>query len=71
MKMYKLITNYKGIHKKGTIFFVISESEFIGVKEFVLQSEEVWGKIIVTEEELGYNFVSLNEKNRFIGSDID
>ncbi|PLS16815.1 hypothetical protein CVD28_17265 [Bacillus sp. M6-12] len=60
MKMYKLIKDYKDFYKKGTKFFVISYSEFIGVKEFVLQSEELKGKIIVTEEELKKHFLSLN-----------
>jgi hypothetical protein len=52
MKRYKLIKNYKGIHKKGTIFYLIAESEFIGVKEFVLQTLKLDGKIILSEKEL-------------------
>jgi hypothetical protein len=52
MKRYKLIKNYKGIHKKGAMFFLIAESEFIGVKEFVLQTMKLDGKIILTEKEL-------------------
>ncbi|WP_045516206.1 hypothetical protein [Neobacillus niacini] len=52
MKRYKLIKDYRDIHKKGTTFFVISESEFIGVKEFVLQTKNLDGKIILTEKEL-------------------
>jgi hypothetical protein len=59
MKRYKLIENYKRTYKKGTIFFVISESEFIGVKEFVLQTKDLKGKFIVTEEELKHYFVSV------------
>jgi hypothetical protein len=52
MKRYKLIKDYKDRYKKGTIFFVISESEFIGVKEFVLQTKNLDGKIILSEKEL-------------------
>ncbi|MFP7296684.1 hypothetical protein [Neobacillus niacini] len=52
MKRYKLIKNYKGIHKKGTIFYLIAESEFIGVKEFVLQTKKINGKIILSEKEM-------------------
>ncbi|WP_235847083.1 hypothetical protein [Neobacillus niacini] len=48
--------NYKGIHKKGTTFFLISESEFIGVKEFVLQTKNLDGKIILSEKELKDHF---------------
>ncbi|MEH7493210.1 hypothetical protein [Neobacillus niacini] len=56
MKRYKLIKNYKDRYKKGTIFFVISESEFIGVKEFVLQTRNLDGKIILSEKELKEHF---------------
>lgn len=34
------------------IFYVIAESEFIGVKEFVLQTINLDGKIILSEKEL-------------------
>jgi hypothetical protein len=57
MKRYKLKKNYKKIYKKGTIFFMISESEFIGVKEFVLQTQELEGKIIINEKTLEQYFV--------------
>jgi hypothetical protein len=56
MKRYKLIKDYKDKYKKGTIFFVISESEFIGVKEFVLQTKNLDGKIILSEKELKVHF---------------
>ncbi|WHZ05573.1 hypothetical protein QNH48_13470 [Neobacillus sp. YX16] len=60
MKRYKLIKNYRGIHKKGTIFFLIAESEFIGVKEFVLQTMNLDGKIILSEKELMHYFRQLH-----------
>jgi hypothetical protein len=59
MKRYKLIKDYKDRYKKGTIFFVISESEFIGVKEFVLQTKNLDGKIILSEKELKDHFRQL------------
>lgn len=59
MKLFKLIEDYRNIYKSGTRFFVISESEFIGVKSYVLQSETMSGKILVSEEELKNKFVSL------------
>lgn len=59
MKRYKLIKNYRGIHKKGTTFFLIAESEFIGVKEFVLQTMKLDGKIILSEKELKNYFRQL------------
>lgn len=60
MKWYKLTKDYKDIYKKGTKFFVLSESEFIGVKEFVLQTKNLDGKIIVSEKELKDQFKSIN-----------
>jgi hypothetical protein len=52
--------DYKDIYKKGTKFFVLSESEFIGVKEFVLQTNKLEGKIIVSEIELNDHFKRIN-----------
>jgi hypothetical protein len=59
MKWYKLVKDYQDIYKKGTKFFVISESEFIGVKEFVLQTKNLDGKIIISEKELKEHFKSI------------
>lgn len=56
MKKYKLIKDFRNHYKKGTTFFVISESEFIGVKEFVLQTKTLDGKIILSEKELKSHF---------------
>ena len=57
MKRYRLIKNFNSIITiKGTTFFVISESEFIGVKEFVLQTKIFDGKIILSEKELKEHF---------------
>lgn len=60
MKMYKLVSDYSNKYKKGTLFFVISESKYIGVVTFVLQSENMEGKIVVSEEELKNKFIALN-----------
>ncbi|CAG9606515.1 hypothetical protein [Pseudoneobacillus rhizosphaerae] len=60
MKWYKLMKDYKDFYKKGTKFFVLSESEFIGVKEFVLQTKKLEGKIIVSEKELNDYFKRIN-----------
>jgi hypothetical protein len=59
MKRYRLMKDYRDIHKKGTIFFLISESEFIGVKEFVLQTKNLDGKIILSEKELKGFFMQI------------
>jgi hypothetical protein len=59
LKKYRLIKNFRDHYKKGTIFYLISESEFIGVKEFVLQTMDLGGKIILSEKELKEHFKQL------------
>ncbi|CAH0302179.1 hypothetical protein SRABI96_04643 [Peribacillus sp. Bi96] len=60
MKMFKLIKDDLSTYKKGTKFFLISHSEFIGMKSYVLLAEDLKGKIEVTEEELKSKFVSIH-----------
>ncbi|AZV61594.1 hypothetical protein ACQKOM_25485 [Peribacillus frigoritolerans] len=60
MKMFKLIEDVPSAYKKGTKFFLISHSEFIGVKSYVLLAEDLKGKIEVTEEELRSKFVTIH-----------
>ena len=60
MKRYKLIEDYSAIYKKGTIFYVIADSKFIGIITYVLQSEDMRGKIVISEEDLKSKFVPLN-----------
>ena len=38
MKVYTLKKSFHG-YKKGTSFYLIAQSEFIGVKEFVLKNK--------------------------------
>ena len=56
MKKYKLKNQFKG-NKRGTKFYLVAESEFIGVKEFVLRTEDLTRRIVTTEEELKKNFI--------------
>lgn len=58
MKRYKLRKNFKGL-KKGTQFYLIAESEFIGVKDFVLRTIDMSIRISINEEELRKHFVLL------------
>lgn len=58
MKMFKLTEDYPS-YKKGARFFMISDSEFIGVKSYVLLSEDLRSKIEVTDDELKNKFVSI------------
>lgn len=59
MKIYKLRNNFKGI-KKGTQFYLIAESEFIGVKDFVLRTKDLSLRISINERELHKNFTLLD-----------
>lgn len=56
LKRYKLIKEFQG-NKKGTHFYLIAESEFIGVKEYVLRTQDLTVRISISEEELKKNFV--------------
>ncbi|MDR7240521.1 hypothetical protein [Neobacillus drentensis] len=56
MKIYKLKKNFKGL-KKGTQFYLIAESEFIGVKDFVLRTKDLAVRISINERELHSNFI--------------
>jgi hypothetical protein len=60
MKRYTLKNHFKGI-KKGTPFILIAESEFIGVKEFVLRSKDLTVRISINEREFQQNFIRLYE----------
>ncbi|WP_226527053.1 hypothetical protein [Metabacillus niabensis] len=60
MKIYKLKKNFKGF-KKGTPFYLIAESEFIGVKDFVFRTEDLAIRISVNESELLQNFILVRD----------
>lgn len=60
MKLYKLKRQFKG-YKKGTQFFLTAESEFIGVKEFVLRTKDLSNGITINESELLKNFSLIKE----------
>jgi|GEM_PF-2221302 len=60
MKIYKLRNNFKGF-KKGTYFYLIAESEFIGVKDFVLRTKDLAIRISINERELQNNFTLLRD----------
>jgi len=54
-----LKNNFRGL-KRGTQFYLIAESEFIGVKEYVLRTEDLSTRIAISESELRGNFILLN-----------
>ncbi len=59
MKRYKLKNHFKGL-KKGTQFYLIAESEFIGIKDFVLRTKDLSIRISINERELRKNFTLLD-----------
>lgn len=60
MKLYKLKTRFSGF-RKGTQFYLIAESEFIGVKEFVLRTKDLSNTLNVNESELLKNFTFIRK----------
>ncbi|WHY75448.1 hypothetical protein QNH20_14995 [Neobacillus sp. WH10] len=60
MKVYRLKRQFNE-YKRGTQFYLISESEFIGVKEFVLRTKDLTNRISINESELLKNFTFIKE----------
>ncbi|MGG3469712.1 hypothetical protein ABES02_19785 [Neobacillus pocheonensis] len=60
MKLYTLKKQFNE-YKKGTQFYLIAESEFIGVKEFVLRTKDLSKSISINESELLKNFIFIKE----------
>ena len=58
MKMYKLKKGFKGF-KRGTEFYLIATSEFIGVKEFTLRTKDLGSGLTVNENEFLHYFFLL------------
>lgn len=61
MKLYKLNKQFNG-YKKGTQFYLIAESEFIGVKEFIFRTKDFKSRLSVNESELLKNFKNCFEE---------
>ena len=59
MKRYLLEKDFKGL-KKGTQFYLIAESEFIGVKEYVLRTRDLRIRISINDSEFRQNFILLS-----------
>ncbi|WP_428910890.1 hypothetical protein [Niallia sp. Krafla_26] len=60
MKVYKLKKKFRD-YKRGTQFYLIAESEYIGVKEFVLRTEDLTVRISINERELSEHFSFIRE----------
>jgi hypothetical protein len=60
MKVYKLEKPFRG-YKKGTNFYLIVESEFIGVKEFVLRTMDLTDSLSIGESDFYNHFKFIKE----------
>ncbi|KAA9028557.1 hypothetical protein [Niallia endozanthoxylica] len=60
MKLYTLKRPFNG-YEKGTEFYLIAQSEFIGVKEFVLRTKDLTNRISISESELRKHFIFIKE----------
>ncbi|MCM3587569.1 hypothetical protein M3182_17675 [Mesobacillus maritimus] len=61
MKIYKLRNHFRGINK-GTHFYLIAESEYIGIKDFVLRTKDLSLRVSVSEGELEQHFTLVTNK---------
>ena len=59
MKVYKLRRQFHEF-KKGTEFYLIAQSEFIGVKEFTLRTKDLNYTVFVNEREFLRYFRQIN-----------
>ena len=60
MKLYTLKRPFHG-YQKGTLFYLIAHSEFIGVKEYVMRTKDLENRISINESELQKNFTFIKE----------
>ncbi|MBM7660119.1 hypothetical protein JOC85_000886 [Bacillus mesophilus] len=57
MKLFKLKRRFKE-YKRGSQFYLVSESEFIGVKEYVLRTTDLKERLSISEKELeNFSFI--------------
>ncbi|MFD1778462.1 hypothetical protein ACFSFW_07260 [Fredinandcohnia salidurans] len=64
MKVYQLKKKFKG-YKKGTQFYLVAESEFIGVKEFVLRTKDLTNHISLSENEFLTYFTFIKDSSPY------
>ncbi|ASV65849.1 hypothetical protein MKX67_10680 [Cytobacillus sp. FSL W7-1323] len=60
MKRVRLLKDYQNF-QKGTPFLVITESEFIGVKEYVLRTYDLHHRLLITDKEYATLFSQIGK----------
>ncbi len=58
LKRYQLKSDFRGFIK-GSEFYLIAESEYIGIKEFVLRTKDLSIRMIISEREMEKYFFPL------------
>lgn len=58
LKRYQLKSDFRGF-TKGSEFYLIAESEYIGIKEFVLRTKDLSIRMIISEREMEKYFFRL------------
>ncbi|NMH68365.1 hypothetical protein HF072_06185 [Bacillus sp. RO3] len=58
MKRFQLKKDFRGF-KRGAAFYLIAESEYIGIKEYMLRTQDLSKRIIVSEREMEKYFFPL------------
>jgi hypothetical protein len=58
LKRYRLKSDFREF-KKGADFYLIAESEYIGIKEFVLRTKDLSTRMIISEREMEKYFIPL------------
>jgi hypothetical protein len=58
LKRYQLKSDFRGF-KKGAYFYLIAESEYIGIKEYVLRTIDLSTRLIISESEMEKYFIPL------------
>jgi hypothetical protein len=51
MKRYQLKRDFRGV-KKGSSFYLVVESEYIGIKEYVVRTQDFSRRLIISEREM-------------------
>ncbi|MBN8193003.1 hypothetical protein JI667_12700 [Bacillus sp. NTK074B] len=59
MKKYQLKRDFRGV-KKGTRFYMVVESEYIGIKEYVVRTQDFSIRMIISEREMDHYFFRVN-----------
>ena len=58
MKRYQLKSDFRGI-QKGSHFYLVVESEYIGIKEYILRTTDFSTRLIISEREMENYFIRL------------